>query len=241
MSRELPAKPNLEHLKKQAKQLLHNVRLGDPDAVERFRTLGPVPAADSPDLSDAQHAIAREYGFASWPKLKEHVDAMARALVPAELLARAVCDSDAGKVARILEEHAFLRERLNEPMANYGGMQALLAAVQRSDRRTIDVLLAAGADIHARSRSWLPGIGVLDECAPEMARVFDGARGCGGCSCRGSPGNAGEAAGVGGGGRGGGPCAWSEWVDALALRLHIGNCGVPAGPWRGDGCAGLAA
>src|SRR5260370_18225066 len=56
-------------------------------------------------------------------------------------------------------------------MANYGssGMQAVLAAVQRSDRQTIDVLLRAGADIHARSRWWAGGIGVLDECVPELA------------------------------------------------------------------------
>jgi len=55
-------------------------------------------------------------------------------------------------------------------MAGYGGgMQALLAAVQRSDRKTIDVLLGAGADINARSRWWSGGIGVLDECAPGIA------------------------------------------------------------------------
>ena len=48
-------------------------------------------------------------------------------------------------------------------------MPALLAAVQRSDRQTLDVLMRAGADIHARSRWWAGGIGVLDECAPHMA------------------------------------------------------------------------
>ena len=30
-------------------------------------------------LADAQHDIAREYGFPSWPKLKAHVDAVRRA------------------------------------------------------------------------------------------------------------------------------------------------------------------
>src|SRR5439155_7943916 len=36
-------------------------------------------------------------------------------------------------------------------------------------RKTIDVLLQAGANIHARSRSWAGGMGVLDECAPDLA------------------------------------------------------------------------
>ena len=59
MSRDLPARPNLDHLRKQAKQLLQKMKLQDPDA----------------QLADAQHALAREYGFASWPRLKAHVEA----------------------------------------------------------------------------------------------------------------------------------------------------------------------
>jgi ankyrin repeat protein len=168
MSRELPAKPNLEHLKKQAKELLHQFQRGDAVAIERFRSLASLSALASPKLADAQHIIARDYGFASWPKLKEHVESLT--LKPAELLSAAVCASDADRVARLLESHPELKARINEPMADYGhGMQALLAAVQRSDRKTIDVLLRAGADINARSRWWAGGIGVLDECAPNMA------------------------------------------------------------------------
>jgi ankyrin repeat protein len=168
MSRELPAKPNLEHLKKQAKKLLYDFQEGEPAAIERF--LASRSPSAGPKLAEAQHVIALEYGFASWPELKEHVDSLARVRKPSELLCAAVCASDASKVARVLEDHPELRPQINEPMASYGApMQALLAAVQRSDRKTIDVLLQAGADIHARSRSWAGGIGVLDECAPEMA------------------------------------------------------------------------
>ncbi len=54
--RPLPERPNLRHLKDQAKDLLKS------------------GGADS--LTDAQFKIARFYGFASWPKLKEHVDAV---------------------------------------------------------------------------------------------------------------------------------------------------------------------
>src|SRR5260370_16009404 len=169
MSRELPAKPNLEHLKKQAKELLNDFQEGNALAVERLRSLISQPMSADPKLADAQHAIARDYGFASWPKLKEHVESLTRVLEPAERLSAAVCASKADRVSRVLEEHPELKAQLNEPMANYGNMQALLAAVQRSDRKTIDVLLHAGADMNVRSRSWAGGRGVLDECAPEMA------------------------------------------------------------------------
>jgi ATP-dependent Clp protease ATP-binding subunit ClpC len=60
MSRDLPANPNLEHLKKQAKALLDKLRQANPDAT----------------LVDAQHTLAREYAFPSWPKLKAHVEAL---------------------------------------------------------------------------------------------------------------------------------------------------------------------
>jgi hypothetical protein len=60
MSRNLPDRPNLEHLKKEAKALLVALRRHEPAAL----------------LSDAQHALAQEYGFASWPKMKAHVCAV---------------------------------------------------------------------------------------------------------------------------------------------------------------------
>src|SRR5215469_11217364 len=165
MSPQLPEKPDLEHLKKQAKDLLRDFELHQPAAMERFHSI----SISVPKLADAQHVIARDYGFASWPKLKEHVDTVTRELQPKEKLAAAVRASDADRVARALEEHPELKAQINEPMFDYGGMQALLAAVQRTDRKTIDVLLRAGSNINARSRSWAGGIGALDECAPGLA------------------------------------------------------------------------
>src|SRR5882724_3890171 len=159
MSRQLPANPNLEHLNNQAKELLYNFKQGHATAIEAFGSLATLSASATPKLADAQHVIARDYGFASWPKLKEHVESLTRVLEPAQLLAAAVRASDAKKVARVLERHPELNAQLNDPMADYGGsMQALLAAVQRSDRKTIDVLLRAGANIKVRSQLWAGGI-----------------------------------------------------------------------------------
>ena len=59
---------DLEYLRKQAKQLLHAARNGDPSAVAR------IGAMKHPfQLAHAQHAIAREAGFESWPKLQDEL------------------------------------------------------------------------------------------------------------------------------------------------------------------------
>jgi hypothetical protein len=58
MSRHLPSRPNLEYLRKQAKIRLAELQQLDPNA----------------QLADAQHALAREYGFASWARLKAEVE-----------------------------------------------------------------------------------------------------------------------------------------------------------------------
>ena len=52
----LPANPSLRHLKDQARDLLRDSKVAS--------------------LTDAQFRIARRYGFASWPKLKAHVDSL---------------------------------------------------------------------------------------------------------------------------------------------------------------------
>jgi ankyrin repeat protein len=69
---ELPARPDLGQLRRQAKDLLRAARAGDPAAAAR---IGAV--SDRVTLSAAQLAVARQYGFASWPRLKAEVDARA--------------------------------------------------------------------------------------------------------------------------------------------------------------------
>ena len=80
-SQQLPERPNLEQLKKQAKSLLHAARAHDRAALERFQTLPALAtksvaelAAMSLALHDAQSVIAREHGFKSWNEIREHVE-----------------------------------------------------------------------------------------------------------------------------------------------------------------------
>jgi hypothetical protein len=71
--RALPANPSLEYERKEAKSLLRQLRADDAQALSRVRSAHPVVLRDRQPaqlkLSDAQHVIAREYGFTSWPKL----------------------------------------------------------------------------------------------------------------------------------------------------------------------------
>jgi hypothetical protein len=63
MSLTLPPRPSLDHLRKQAKDRLQELQATAPGT----------------QLADAQHALARDYGFPSWPKLKAHVEATSEA------------------------------------------------------------------------------------------------------------------------------------------------------------------
>lgn len=73
MNSPLPQASNLEHLRKQAKDLLRAYRKGDAAVVKRVEATHPHPG-DSMKLADAQLVIAREHGFASWPRLKAYVE-----------------------------------------------------------------------------------------------------------------------------------------------------------------------
>lgn len=82
-----PDRLNLDHLKKQAKELIRLYRSRDPAAMARFRGVLPAAAGRSDDelsslelrLHDAQSCLAREHGFASWPDLKQYLEVQAAA------------------------------------------------------------------------------------------------------------------------------------------------------------------
>jgi hypothetical protein len=84
MSKSFPVRPNLEQLKKQAKDLLKSHKSGDPDGLRRIQENHPDWGKRSTEelcatrflLGDAQLVIAREYGCASWPKLKTQVESI---------------------------------------------------------------------------------------------------------------------------------------------------------------------
>src|SRR2546426_6664224 len=122
MKRELPSQPNLEQLRIQAKELLKAHRSHHPEAIQRIQENHPrfADATDIRDtklrLSDAQLVIAREYGFASWPKLKQHLDSFKPVSEdPMSLLHKAFKADDHALVGRLLQRHPEFKARINEP------------------------------------------------------------------------------------------------------------------------------
>ena len=73
-TRSLPDRPDLDQLKRQAKELLAAFRAGSADAVAEVTTHYRGADAAAFALHDAQLVLARAYGFESWPKLKAFVD-----------------------------------------------------------------------------------------------------------------------------------------------------------------------
>jgi ankyrin repeat protein len=81
--KRLPDRSNLDHLKKQAKDLIRLYRSRDPEAIARFRDALPAAAGRSDNeivalnlrLHDAQSCVARGYGFVSWADLSSYVEA----------------------------------------------------------------------------------------------------------------------------------------------------------------------
>src|SRR5690348_9535777 len=112
-SQNLPDRPNLEQLKKQAKSLLHAARARDSAALQRFqilpalarRSLAELQAADLA-LHDAQSVIAREHGFKSWNELREHVEERTLSFADAvEEFVRCATGSAPTRAMRLLAMH----------------------------------------------------------------------------------------------------------------------------------------
>ena len=161
MPRRLPDHANLEHLKNQAKALQQAVRSSDPQALTRLREHHPRLAAlpdDAPALralkrSDAQLALAREYGFTSWPKLREHV-AIVERYTRRPHLAPSQPDADGRANADELLRLACLR---------YGGDRS-------EDRDRARELLAAHPELATTSIHTMAAVGDVGAARELLAR-----------------------------------------------------------------------
>jgi hypothetical protein len=66
---ELPEKPDLDQLRRQARELLRGATNGEPSALRRLRAV-----SEQMTLSVAQLAVAREYGYSGWSQLRAEVE-----------------------------------------------------------------------------------------------------------------------------------------------------------------------
>lgn len=88
MSRSLPPRPNLDHLKREAKRILRALRAGDSTELALLQQLSKYAGVAESDITaaatllDVQHALAHDYGYAGWPALKTYVESRTPVLLP---------------------------------------------------------------------------------------------------------------------------------------------------------------
>lgn len=136
--RTLRARPDLDQLKRQAKELLDEFRAGDSDAVAEVdaHMRGTTPATFA--LHDAQLVLARAHGFASWPKLKAHVEG-----VTLHRAADAVRAGDVAEVRRLLDVRP---ELVHVDMAGDNEHRLLHYAVLARNPEMTRLVMQYGAD-----------------------------------------------------------------------------------------------
>jgi ankyrin repeat protein len=139
-TRTLSDRPNLDQLKRQAKELLDAFRAGDPVAATEVHAHYRDADAAIFALHDAQLVLARAYGFESWPKLKAAIEG-----VTTKWLHEAVKKGDVGAVRALLARRPEIVDLLREGSSGFE-IRALHIAVMARDVEMTRLLLEAGAD-----------------------------------------------------------------------------------------------
>jgi hypothetical protein len=185
IERPLPDRPNLRHLKDQAKDLLKN--------------------GEAKSLTEAQFKIARSYGFPSWPKLKAHVDSVISNEAEIGQLKQAIDTNDLDRVKDLMTKNPALHRApmgygKNGPLTwvaecrvpweppgatrleiaewmidngsdvHQGGDGPLMRAALNSDRiQMMELLVSHGADVNAEWGGFFPIIFAPCETADPVA------------------------------------------------------------------------
>jgi hypothetical protein len=136
-AKHLPEQPNLEQLKKQAKDLLHGYHAGDPASIAEVKQFER-SVISTFALNDAQRVLAHSYGFQSWPKLKAFVDG-----VNIAAFALAVQQGDQLRVRSMLASRP---ELIAMDRTENDEHRAIHYAVLRRDTELVRLLMEAGAD-----------------------------------------------------------------------------------------------
>jgi uncharacterized protein (TIGR03067 family) len=158
VTKKLPARPNLEHLRSQAKTLLARMRDGDDAAARVFMKHVPGAKGLTPAqvraagfrLADAQAAVAHKNGFAGWPGLARYVDRL-RHLEGTWAFQRLEVDGEAMSTGASGDSHLLIdgdRFRMESPRASYEGIFDI--DIERTPH-AIDIDFVEGPEAGSRS------------------------------------------------------------------------------------------
>ncbi|MBZ5505234.1 MAG: ankyrin repeat domain-containing protein [Acidobacteriia bacterium] len=146
--RHFPVRPNLEQLKHQAKDLLRDIKRGEPSALAELQKHHPKPPnPDAAKLADAQLTLAHSYGLPSWPRL-----------VLACRMTDAIWRGDVEAVRElVLQDPKLLHEDARGLPSNWGPPMSYAANIGQG--KIIQMLRGLGAtDLqHAFDRACLQG------------------------------------------------------------------------------------
>ena len=168
-TRAMRENPDLDQLKRQAKELLEGYRASSSDAVAEVEAYHRTATPGTIALHDAQFVLARSYGFESWPKLKAAVDGVTAARL------HEAAERGALETARDL-----LTRRPEIVDLGRGEMRALHMAVLRRDLDMTKLLLEFGADtdggIWPKRDATSPYVLAHDRGYDEIVDAIDAAR-----------------------------------------------------------------
>jgi ankyrin repeat protein len=145
-TRAMRENPDIDQLKRQARELLESYRAQSPDTIIEVAAHHRTATPETFALHDAQFVLARSYGFESWPKLKAAVDG-----VTTTRLHEAVRKGDLAAVRALLGRRPEIVDLLRGGPSGFE-RRAIHIAVMARDVEMTRLLLEAGAD--ARDGIW---------------------------------------------------------------------------------------
>jgi hypothetical protein len=159
MPSTLPIRPNIDQLKRQAKDLLRDYHAGDQAAQQLVALHLPASAPQPFRLSGAQLVIARAYGFGSWLRLVDHV--------------KAVVDPPTRQSGREAARLARLARRAERQRRIAELAERLVTAARQPDPWALFKELAIGRYEGGEVRAYLVANGGFEEIVGALLRASD--------------------------------------------------------------------
>jgi ankyrin repeat protein len=174
-AKKLPARPDLDQYRKQAKELVKAFRSGESSTSSRVVSAYKAASKEAPkeiSLADAQFVIAREHCFASWPKFSEHIKGVVTKKAPIcdfELAVEAIVTGNLRALELLLRRnpdlvHARSTRTHEATLLHYTAANGVEDFLQKTPKNIVQIaecLLKAGAEVDATAEMYGGGATTL--------------------------------------------------------------------------------